>query len=234
MPYLPIQLSGHSFDPASREVPAPLILSRVAQSSFLREPEHPIFYAEALLDHWQRCGAPVLNGAEDPRDQLLEGAAAVAPYLARPGRSRDAHRSPDSGPARSGGGHCASRCSSRPISAARARRSSAIPPPRSCAPRSPTERSRSRSTRSCSSRNMSHRAAARSFGSRLCERDFLYAIEVESGGDNFDLCPADACVASAGPRGHPHDCRKPSTGTHQGSRKHRACGLPVRRRDRGH
>ena len=27
---------------------------------------------------------------------------------------------------------------------------------------------------------------------------FLYAIEVESGGDNFDLCPADACVAQPG------------------------------------
>jgi hypothetical protein len=27
---------------------------------------------------------------------------------------------------------------------------------------------------------------------------FLYAIEVESGGDNFDLCPADACLAAPG------------------------------------
>jgi glutathione synthase/RimK-type ligase-like ATP-grasp enzyme len=27
---------------------------------------------------------------------------------------------------------------------------------------------------------------------------FLYAIEVESGGDSFDLCPADACVAAPG------------------------------------
>jgi hypothetical protein len=62
VPYVPIQLSDHRFDPANREVPAPLVLSRVAQSSFLREPEHPIFYAEALLDHWQRCGATVLNG----------------------------------------------------------------------------------------------------------------------------------------------------------------------------
>ena len=52
LPYIPIQLSSHGFDPASRELPAPLILSRVAQSSFLRDPEHPIFYAEALLDHW--------------------------------------------------------------------------------------------------------------------------------------------------------------------------------------
>src|SRR5690349_25020459 len=62
--YVPIQLVDHRFDPASREVPAPLVLSRVAQSSFLREPEHPIFYAEALLDHWARCGARVLNGAD--------------------------------------------------------------------------------------------------------------------------------------------------------------------------
>ena len=27
---------------------------------------------------------------------------------------------------------------------------------------------------------------------------FLYAIEVESSGDNFDLCPADACVSAPG------------------------------------
>jgi hypothetical protein len=62
--YEAIQLSGHSFDPAERNTPAPLILSRVAQSSFLREPEHPIFYAAALLDHWKRCRALVLNGAD--------------------------------------------------------------------------------------------------------------------------------------------------------------------------
>jgi D-alanine-D-alanine ligase-like ATP-grasp enzyme len=27
---------------------------------------------------------------------------------------------------------------------------------------------------------------------------FLYAIEVETGGDSFDLCPADACLAQPG------------------------------------
>jgi hypothetical protein len=27
---------------------------------------------------------------------------------------------------------------------------------------------------------------------------FLYALEVESGGDSFDLCPADACLAQPG------------------------------------
>jgi biotin carboxylase len=28
---------------------------------------------------------------------------------------------------------------------------------------------------------------------------YLYAIEVESGGDSFDLCPADACAVTRGP-----------------------------------
>src|SRR3954454_2020139 len=62
--YEAIQLAGHSFDPASSDPPAPLILSRVAQSGFLREPEHPTFYAASLLDHWARAGTHVLNGAE--------------------------------------------------------------------------------------------------------------------------------------------------------------------------
>lgn len=59
-----IRLSDHGFDPAAKDIPAPVILSRVAMSSFLREAEHGIFYAEALLDHWARGGARVLNGAE--------------------------------------------------------------------------------------------------------------------------------------------------------------------------
>ncbi len=61
--YEAIRLSDHGFDPASTEIPAPVVLSRVAMSSFLREAEHGIFYAEALLDHWAANGARVLNGA---------------------------------------------------------------------------------------------------------------------------------------------------------------------------
>lgn len=62
--YDPIRLSDHRFDPASPELPAPVVLSRVAMSSFLREAEHGIFYAGALLAHWAALGARVLNGAE--------------------------------------------------------------------------------------------------------------------------------------------------------------------------
>src|SRR5688500_16923222 len=59
-----IRLSDHSFDPTSNDIPAPVVLSRVAMSSFLRQADHGIFYAESLLAHWASRGARVLNGAE--------------------------------------------------------------------------------------------------------------------------------------------------------------------------
>jgi glutathione synthase/RimK-type ligase-like ATP-grasp enzyme len=54
---------GH-FDPADRAVSAPIIFNRIAMSSFLRSGEHPIFHAMALLDHWRRAGAQVVNGPD--------------------------------------------------------------------------------------------------------------------------------------------------------------------------
>ena len=62
--YEAIRLTDHRFDPADRSIPAPVVLSRVAMSGFLREPEHGIFYAQSLLAHWRDCGARVLNGPE--------------------------------------------------------------------------------------------------------------------------------------------------------------------------
>jgi glutathione synthase/RimK-type ligase-like ATP-grasp enzyme len=62
--YVAIPVGDHSFDPARSSPPAPVIFNRVAMSSFLREPEHPLFYTMALLDHWRGQGAAVLNGPE--------------------------------------------------------------------------------------------------------------------------------------------------------------------------
>jgi glutathione synthase/RimK-type ligase-like ATP-grasp enzyme len=62
--YVAIPVGDHCFDPAASAPPAPVIFNRVAMSSFLREPEHPLFYTAALLDHWRRQGARVLNGPE--------------------------------------------------------------------------------------------------------------------------------------------------------------------------
>ena len=61
--YVASHADGHVFDP---EVPPParVIFNRIAMSSFLRAAEHPIFYAQALMAHWQAGGARVLNGAD--------------------------------------------------------------------------------------------------------------------------------------------------------------------------
>jgi glutathione synthase/RimK-type ligase-like ATP-grasp enzyme len=52
------------WNPADRHPPAPLVFNRIAMSSFLRSGEHPIFHAAALLDHWRRAGASIVNGPE--------------------------------------------------------------------------------------------------------------------------------------------------------------------------
>lgn len=53
-----------AFDPADPTPPARVVFNRIAMSSFLRSAEHPIFHAVALLDHWRRGGAHIVNGPE--------------------------------------------------------------------------------------------------------------------------------------------------------------------------
>ena len=197
MPYVAIQLSGHRFDPSNRDVPAPLILSRVAQSSFLREPEHPIFYAEALLDHWQRCGATVLNGRktlEIDSSKARQLSLISSLGLAIP-ETRVVHRLADLLPAAEsmtfpllvkanigGSGAGITRYSSleelhASIAECTVPRSvdqvllvqEYVPPRGGTILRMETLRG-----------------------------NFLYAIEVQSSGEDFDLCPADACLARPG------------------------------------
>ncbi|WP_164155626.1 ATP-grasp domain-containing protein [Sandarakinorhabdus rubra] len=55
--------SGAAFDPAAAVPPAPLVLNRISMSAFLREAEHPIFWAGALISQWELRGARVLNGS---------------------------------------------------------------------------------------------------------------------------------------------------------------------------
>ena len=58
-----IAIQDHTFDPADTRLPSRVILNRLAMSSFLRQDEHALFYAQAALDHWQGLGARVINGA---------------------------------------------------------------------------------------------------------------------------------------------------------------------------
>lgn len=199
MACVPILLSGHEFDPASREVPAPLVLSRVAQSSFLREPEHPIFYAEALLDHWERCGACVLNGADvlaidsskARQLSLITSLGYAVPW------TRVVHRAEDLPDAADGMSFPLLVKANIGGSGAGIVRYSSLEELEG---------------------SIADRMIPQSVDQVLLLQDyvpprggtiirmetlggrFLYAIEVESSGDTFDLCPADACVAQPGRR----------------------------------
>ena len=61
--WIPIPVEGCVFDPADTALPAPVIFNRLAMSSFLRQDEPAIFYAQALTAHWAHVGARVINGA---------------------------------------------------------------------------------------------------------------------------------------------------------------------------
>jgi hypothetical protein len=60
--WTPIGIQDHTFDPADQRPPAPVILSRLAMSSFLRQQQHALFYSLAALAHWEGLGARVING----------------------------------------------------------------------------------------------------------------------------------------------------------------------------
>jgi hypothetical protein len=61
--WIPISIQDHTFDPADTVAPAPVILNRLAMSSFLRQEEHALVYSQAVLAHWESLGARVINGA---------------------------------------------------------------------------------------------------------------------------------------------------------------------------
>jgi glutathione synthase/RimK-type ligase-like ATP-grasp enzyme len=194
--YRAIRLSDHSFDPGSTEIPAPVVLSRVAMSSFLREAEHGIFYAEALLAHWARCGARVLNGADviavdSSKARQLSLIAGLG--LGIP-QTRVVHRREDILAAAAGMAFPLLLKANVGGSGAGIIR---------YARREELEEAVREHFLPDSVDNVlllqDHVPARGGTIVRVetLSGDFLYAIEVESGG-GFDLCPADACVAAPG------------------------------------
>ena len=197
LPYLPMELADHRFDPANRNVPAPLILSRVAQSSFLREPEHPIFYAEALLDHWQKCGATVLNGADvlaidSSKARQLSLIASLGYAIPE---TRVVHRARDLLSAAEGMGYpLLVKANIGGSGAGIVRYSSAEELRASIAdgmvPNSVDQ--------VLLVQDYVPPRAGTIIRIETLRGNFLYAIEVQSSGEDFDLCPADACLARPG------------------------------------
>ena len=194
--YRTIRLSDHSFDPASREIPAPVVLSRVAMSSFLREAEHGIFYAEALLAHWAGNGARVLNGADviavdSSKARQLSLIAGLG--LAIPA-TRVVHRRDDILAAAAGMDFPLLLKANIGGSGAGIVRYGALD--------ELEEAVRERFLPSSVDNVLLLQDYVPARGGTIVRVEtlagqYLYAIEVETGG-GFDLCPADACVAEPG------------------------------------
>jgi glutathione synthase/RimK-type ligase-like ATP-grasp enzyme len=195
--YEKIRLSDHSFDPSDSKVPAPVIFNRVAMSGFVREPEHGIFYAAALLDHWERHGATVLNG---PAALALDSSKArQLSLLASLGcgvpDTRVVHRAQDlavaSGGMRwpllvkaniGGSGAGITRYNSREELEQSVRDGTV-----------PESIDKVLLLQDYVPARGGTIIRIETLGAR-----YLYALEVETGGDSFDLCPADACVVQPG------------------------------------
>jgi hypothetical protein len=195
--YQAIRLEGHLSDPAGAAPPAPVVLNRVAMSSVLRAPEHGIFHAQALLESWEARGARILNGAaalslDASKARQLSLLASLG--LAIP-RTRVVHRACDLAAAAAeigfpllvkanvGGAGAGIVSYSNPRELAAAVADGTTP------------------------RSVDGVLLVQDYvparGSKIMRIEtlagrFLYALEVESGGDSFDLCPADACLAEPG------------------------------------
>jgi glutathione synthase/RimK-type ligase-like ATP-grasp enzyme len=194
--YLKVPLGDHRYDLAET-TPAPVVLSRLAMSGFLRQPEHPIFYAEALLDHWERGGATVLNGS---RTVAIDSSKARQMSLI----------------ASLGHGSPATRVVHRVADLLSAAEGMAFP----LLVKANIGGSGAGITRYASredlARSIDEGSVPRSIDQVLLLQDYvppaggtilrietlggryLYALEVESSGESFDLCPADACLAQPG------------------------------------
>ena len=192
-----ILLTDHGFDPADRVPPAPLVLNRVAMSGFLRDPEHGIFYASAVLDQWRRCGARIVNGPEtlaidSSKARQLSLITALGHSIPA---TRVVHRAQDLVAASEGmAWPLLVKANIGGSGAGIARFSSRDELAQSVANRNvPTSVDQVLLLQDYVPARGGRILRVETLGGR-----FLYALEVESGGDSFDLCPADACLARPG------------------------------------
>ena len=192
--YQPLTTAGH-FDP-SAPPPARLIFNRIAMSAFLRDAQHPIFWAQALLAHWQRANARVINGTaalaiDTSKANQLSLIASLG--LAVPA-TRVIHRAEDAEAAAEAIGYpLLLKANIGGAGAGIVRFDS-------------REQLRAGIVDGTLPTSIDNVLLVQEFvparGGTITrvetlDRAYLYAIEV-SGAGQFDLCPADACVAGSG------------------------------------
>lgn len=194
--YVKVPLAGHSFDPAASAAPARVVFSRVAMSSFLRDPEHPIFYAQSLFEHWQGQGTRVVNASALNIDTSKARQMSLIARLGLKGpATRVAHRQADIPAAAQGlrfpvlvkadigGAGAGITRYETPESLAEAAGEKWCPV-------------------GVNGISLIQEYAPRRGGKitrvETLNGRYLYAIDIESPGDAFDLCPADACLVRPG------------------------------------
>ncbi len=195
--YLKLPIQDHVFDPAGSPPPAPVILSRLAMSSFLRDQEHALFYAEALFEHWEAQGARVINGTRSlgvdiskarqmgliRRLGLKTPETRVAHRAADLPRAAEGLRFPVLVKADVGGSGAGISRYDTPEELAAAAEAGTVP-------------------MGVNGVVLVQEYAPRREGKitrvETLNGRFLYAVEVESSGDGFDLCPADFCLVQPG------------------------------------
>ena len=194
--YAKVTLAGHTFDPAGSPAPAKVVFSRVAMSSFLRDPEHPIFYAQSLFEHWEGQGTRVVNASALPIDTSKARQLSLIARLGLKGPvTRAAHRQADLPKAAEGlrfpvlvkadiGGAGAG------ITRYETPEDLAVAAAEGWCPAGVNGISL---VQEYAPRRDGKVTRVETLGGK-----FLYALDVESPGDAFDLCPADACLVRPG------------------------------------
>jgi len=197
VPFLKLPIQDHLYDPAGSPPPSPVILSRLAMSSFLRDDEHALFYAQSLFEHWEGAGARVINGSR-PLGIDISKARQIG-LIRRLGLStpetRVVHRAADLARAAEGlrfpvlvkadvGGSGAGIVRYDDLESLRAAAADGLTP------------------RSVNGVILVQEYAPRRGGKitrvETLNGRFLYAVDVESSGEAFDLCPADFCLTQPG------------------------------------
>lgn len=194
--YVKVPLAGDVFDPAGSPAPARVVFSRVAMSSFLREPEHPIFYAQSLFEHWEGRGTRVLNASALNIDTSKARQMSLIARLGLKGpATRVAHRQADIPKAAEGLRYPVLVKADIGGAGAGITRYE-----------TPEKLAEAAGEKWCpvgvNGISLVQEYAPRR-GGRITRVEtlngrYLYAIDIESPGDAFDLCPADACLVRPG------------------------------------